>query len=93
MIENLYAILDSKSQAFQPPFATSNDETAKRMFASFTHQVPTMANHPEDFILYKVGTFDDSTGAVAAASPIELVVDGYNCILAFTRKTEVDTDE
>ena len=63
----LYSIRDAKTQAFSTPFFQQNDETALRMFRDELHgsNGPSMlSKHPEDFDLYCVGDWNDTSGAV-----------------------------
>jgi hypothetical protein len=37
-----------------------------------------MHSHPQDFSLWKVGEFDNETGAVSCVFPLELIMEGEN---------------
>ena len=61
----LYSIRDAKTKAFSTPFFQQNDETALRMFRDELHGAngPSMlSKHPEDFDLYCVGDWNDTSG-------------------------------
>lgn len=65
MITFIYAIFDNKADAHMPPFFCVNDQVAKRTFQSAASDPNHMFhNHPEDFTLCKLGSFDDSTGKI-----------------------------
>jgi len=65
MIINLYAIYDSKAEAYLMPFFMQNDGILHRT-ALDTLQDPSslFAKHPEDYIMYHLGTYDDQSGLV-----------------------------
>lgn len=65
MVLNAYSILDRKAAAFMSPFFMHQDGLAHRSFGDLVndknHQLG-VNRHPEDYALYKVGTWDDSSG-------------------------------
>ena len=70
----LYSIRDAKTQAFSTPFFQQNDETALRMFRDELHgsNGPSMlSKHPEDFDLYCVGDWNDTSGAVRPTGDVD----------------------
>lgn len=65
MITNLYSVYDAKADGYLPIFALTNDALAIRAIVDcMNDENHLFAKHPEDFILYRVGTFCDSTGTV-----------------------------
>lgn len=71
MITFLYSVYDSKSCCFGIPFIQMNDGIAKRSFTDVVNDPSTLVfRHPTDFILYKVGEFDDSSAMVHAITPV-----------------------
>lgn len=63
MMLNLYAIYDVKAKYYADPFSARTDEEAVRMFEHTARDMTTkIGTHPEDFILYGIGTFDVDTG-------------------------------
>lgn len=81
MITGLYAIKDAKS-TFMPCTVDVNDATAIRNFEHAVRQPDSLlASHPNDFALYKVGVFDNTTGTVTpSVEPIQLV-DAAQCLV------------
>ena len=63
MISNIYSIYDVKAEAYLTPFFMQNDALLKRTIKD-TLQDPNhlFGKHPEDYIVYFGGTFDDTTG-------------------------------
>lgn len=78
MIVNLYSIYDLKAGVYNTIFTQFNDSVAQR---SFLHLIKdkdsTISSSPEDYVLYCVGTFDDSKGFIDNSSDYpRIVVDG-----------------
>jgi len=67
---NIYSIFDSAAQAFTQPFFMHNDGLAIRAFQDNVNASDNnIANHPHQFSLYKLGTYDDSNGLVTPETP------------------------
>lgn len=61
----IVTLFDRKAEYYLPIWLTENDETAKRQFHNLVKDSDTMiAKNPEDYIMFKVGKFDDKTGQV-----------------------------
>lgn len=72
MIQTMYAIRDSAAETFHPPFCARAAGQATRDFAAQVNrpdQNNPLYQHPADFELYRVGTYDDSTGRINAEEP------------------------
>lgn len=57
------AIRDLRMDAFQAPFCVPTVGVAVRAFGDGCKQ-GQMKDHPEDFILFELGVFDEETGKV-----------------------------
>lgn len=65
MIFKIFAIHDSKAEAFLPPVFLPTDGQAKRTFADACNDSShDFGKHPEDYCLFLLGTYDDSTGLI-----------------------------
>jgi hypothetical protein len=74
MIINIYAIYDLKAEAYGRPFFLEADGLAIRSFAEATLNPQTeISKYPEDFRLFKMGTYDDSNGNIKSMIPKVLV--------------------
>lgn len=63
MIVKYYSVFDTKVGAFMPPFAARSDGEAMRSFGDAIGDGKSQfAAHPEDYQLFYVGSFDDSSG-------------------------------
>lgn len=72
MLLNIYSIYDNKAKAFSSPFYMQNDEVAKRVFHIMANNPESdYYHHPDDFILYHIGAFEDGTAAITQIDPIQ----------------------
>lgn len=61
----MFAVYDIKSQIFGSPFFSVNANTAVRSFAAAANDPNSeISQFPTDFILYELGSFDDTTGVI-----------------------------
>lgn len=66
----LCIIHDNQANAYNTPFASKNGNTAIRSFHDSIQQPGSVLhNHPEDFVLYQTGTFDELTGDIEITEP------------------------
>jgi len=73
MMLNAYAIYDRKSLIFHSPFFAVADGAAVRSFADLANETTNnIGRHPSDFVLYKVGMWDDNKGAFLPEVPLHL---------------------
>lgn len=77
MLFNVYTIYDSKTKAYSKPFYAINEAVAMRSIVDLlTNGDSDPRRHPEDFHLYEIGIFDDSTGSFTGTiegTPIHVV--------------------
>lgn len=78
----LYSIFDMKSRHYQPPVACINDGHAWRMFAMHFQkgEVAMYREFPEDFEIYRVGTFDEEKGLIMTEHPPVHVANGIELV-------------
>lgn len=73
MCKLLISVKDSKAESWSVPAASDNKATALRDFGSLVADGRTLVGqHPSDFDLYVVGTFDLITGLVESRIPEHL---------------------
>lgn len=61
----LFAIYDLKAEAYNPPFTVATKGQAIRAFSDLVNDSnSSISKHPEDYVLFKLGTIDISTGAL-----------------------------
>jgi len=74
MKHNIYSVYDTKAKLFIIPFFLHNDDLAIRIFKECANSQQHMfGKHPADFVLYKIGSFDDNTATVEVQPVIEQV--------------------
>lgn len=74
MIQKMFAVRDAKAQAFLQPFFSSANGSALRALGDAVNDGKSpIALHPEDYILYEIGAFDDQTGEIVGLTPIKLL--------------------
>lgn len=80
MITEVYSVLDKAIGAFLPPFVCRSRGEALRSFmdacSDGKHQFTA---HPDDFVLYQLGRWDDNNGLFAAGEP-ERVLSARECL-------------
>lgn len=61
----IVSLYDRKGELFNTPWVTLNELTAEREFVNLVAKSDTLlCTNPEDFILYKIATFDEQNGKV-----------------------------
>ena len=72
----VYSIRDSKSEIFSQPMYMVTPGVAIRMFGDEVGNPNSNLNkHPEDFALFRLGQFDDSTGALESeVQPVQIAL-------------------
>ena len=70
---------DSKSETYSPPTMHPARGQAVRSFADAVNQEQgVIAQHPQDFTLFELGEFDQSTGEILLADAKVSVVNGLD---------------
>lgn len=70
----VYSVFDSKAAVYGVPFFMPKDAMAVRAFTDLANDPnSTVAKHPEDYTLFKIGEYDDQLGSVEGHEAIGLV--------------------
>lgn len=65
MIHKMFAVYDSKSESYTPPFYDHAEGRALRTFADCCNDKDhQFGKHPADYTLFNVGEFDDNLGTI-----------------------------
>lgn len=65
MLHKLFAIRDSKTEFFGPPWAKSTHGEAERDFTTLVNDPQSQIfNYPQDYDLYLLGEYDSNTGKI-----------------------------
>lgn len=78
----MYSILDTAAQTFLNPVTFITDAEAIRWFTTVVNsdrEENNIARYPNQFILYRIGSFDASLGRYEDCSPKELII-GTSCV-------------
>lgn len=76
MIQNVCAVFDQAAQVFGRPIFVPRLEVARRSFVDEVNRAAAdnqLHNHPEDFALYAIGTFDDSNALLVSLDKPSLI--------------------
>jgi hypothetical protein len=76
----VFSLYDVKARAYSTPFFLQNVDMAKRSLVdAMTYESASpLSRHPEDFMLYEMGEFDDVSGVFEMPTPI-----GHGICLSF----------
>lgn len=80
----VFCVKDRLADVFGQPFQQANNQSAIRAFKDSVNSVgdTNMLNkHPDDFDLYVLGTFDDTSGMYATGVP-EVICLGKEAFVA-----------
>lgn len=70
MKSGIYSVYDSKAQAYMQPFFSHNDSVAIRACGHAANtEGHDFANYAEDYILFGLGEFDETTGKIEPTDP------------------------
>lgn len=75
MNHEMFAIYDAAAGCYRSPMHMKSAGLAIRAFTDAVNAKDNeLSAHPEDFTLFRVGTFDDDTGEVTAFKPTPMKV-------------------
>lgn len=67
-MKQIYSLYDQVAEYFHPPFVADNYPTLARSLATMAqdpqNELPFF-RHPDDFVIYQLGDFNDITGKIA----------------------------
>lgn len=73
MILKVFAVRDMKVEAFLQPFFSPSVGGALRAFGDAANDKQCPFNkHPNDFVLFEIGTYDDSDGMLVPMTPVKM---------------------
>lgn len=83
MILRAYSIFDRKALSYHPPYYAGTDGQAVRTLSDVVADTNSMlSRHPNDFVLFHVGDFDDQKGSFKPVSPIVHIIDAIALVAA-----------
>ncbi len=73
MIMNIFSIYDKKTAVYSKPFYCLTTAEAIRTFGDAVNERESpFYKHPEDYDLWQIGTFEDTSGAIDKHKPQHL---------------------
>lgn len=70
MKHNIYSVYDIAAMLYQKPFVAGTHGEVTRSFADIVQdEKHPIGQHPEDYTLYSLGTFNDATGEITPNDP------------------------
>lgn len=76
MITNAYSVFDRKALIYHKPFFEVTDGSAMRAFTDLANDLQTgVGLHPTDYVLFRIGSYDDQLGKLLPVSPVVHVAD------------------
>ena len=74
MVINIYVIYDKAANVYNKPFYLHNDAIAERTARELlTGQDSTIRTTPSDFIMFRIGTYDDENCGISTHEPEPIV--------------------
>lgn len=89
MIYKMLAVFDVKAEAYMRPWVARSSGEAIRSFSDEVNQgnkESPLVHHPEDFILYELASWDESSGVVSPLDKPRALVSGIDV----KRQSDVD---
>lgn len=92
MRTNAYCVYDNKALVYGTPFFAPTDGSAVRSFQELANDNrTTVGNHPGDFSLWCVGSFDDQKATLLGELPPRHVIDAVALVQIQGRLPLTDT--
>lgn len=84
MTKLMCCVFDTVSKVYAPPFYAVTKGEAIRSFANAVNDknMGDLNKHPKDFLLYVIGSFEDTSGLLTAVSPPERLGLGSDFVMA-----------
>lgn len=83
---NVYSIFDRASGVYDRPWCAHSDKAAVRSFTDVAQdESHPIGKHPEDFTLFRVGTWVDDEGAINGEVPTKVI----NAAEAYSKVREI----
>jgi len=74
VILKVFAVHDTKAQAFLQPFYSPSAGSALRAFSDAVNDKQCPFNkHPSDYMLYEIGSYDDGTASLDRLEVVKLM--------------------
>ena len=82
MLQNTFSAFDKKGQYFLGTFNSRSDAEAVRRFGDTVREKGNvLSDHPEDYALYKLGSFDDNSGKIVGETAPVFIVEAMSFVV------------
>lgn len=69
----VFSVFDTKAESYLQPFFAANRALALRSFSDAANNASSQfAKHASDFVLFRIGTWDDQTATFESCAPENL---------------------
>ena len=70
----IYSLQDKAAGIYNTPFFVLSPAVAERSFVALAQDLSTtVGQHPRDFVLYEIGSFNDQTGLIDPCEPKRII--------------------
>ncbi len=70
MLVHVYSFFDTAAAAYMRPFVAGQDGEATRVFSDLvSNREHPIGQHPEDYSIFRIGSFNDQNGALTVEPP------------------------
>lgn len=74
-ILSVFAVRDRAVDSFgQPIFATSEGGVIRSFRDEIANPESPFSKHPDDYDLYRIGTYDQESGALVGCDPVQVAI-------------------
>lgn len=81
MIMRCYSVYDRKTLAYGLPYFAPTDGAAVRTLSDAVNSGDSnLSRHPQDFVLYFIGEFNDAKGLLLSNAPLVHIVDAVSLV-------------
>ena len=75
MIKQIFAIRDSKAEAFHQPFYAQTKGAAIRAISDYANEPNSpLGKHPEDYMLFHIGAYHEGSGEIRGLEQVEPII-------------------
>ncbi len=81
MLMHVYSFYDTASGSYMRPFVAQADGEATRVFMDLVSDPEhPIGKHPEDYSIFRLGSFNDQSGDIGPEDPIECLSTGLEMV-------------
>lgn len=92
MTLKVFAVRDMKALAFLQPFFSNSTGSALRAFGdAVADKTCPFAKHPEDYVLYEIGSYDDNSAELVSTNPIKMMACAMDFVVQPVPPAAVDS--